>query len=88
MTKPRANSLPKPWRKRVERTQSQKERKRRYWTAARWQKHDLARVERRENPPRPYMMALRLARDADRERSRRRRLRMLALKKRKQEGLE
>ena len=89
MTKPKPTpTSPKPWLARVARTRSGKNERRRTWSAERWRKHDEARDERRENPPRPHLMALRLARDADREACRRRRLRLLAKKKRKEEGLE
>ena len=62
--KKKKHTGPKPWRLRVMRVQAQKIRTRKHWTRARWLKHDEARETKRESPPRPYRMYLRLERQA------------------------
>ncbi len=58
------HSGPKPWRSRVVRVQLKKFDTRKHWTRARWVKYHEAREAKREAPPRPYRMYLRLERQA------------------------
>jgi hypothetical protein len=62
--KKKKHTGPKPWRGRVVRVRSEKIRTRKHWTRARWHKYYDTRDARREAPPRPYRMYLRLERQA------------------------
>ena len=53
---------PKPWAQRVRRTQAAKARQRKYWTRARWLKHDTLRQAKRTHHPLPHLKSSRLER--------------------------